>query len=265
MASNLHDVRRRQFKLKLTMLTKEILELLLKHLDCDSNYRVDYTGSKLVLRESSQHPPSETQKRHVDKLLSKLQEKDVLDYVEGFSNVRVTRDISVITPSKIITAVNPQKLLSLLGVQKEKPDHLNVDEKTWALIPDEIKDRWDRFSGSMQKHIINCVSENLEEKFKQLVTTRVFGESMRSPISFGVPRIPVRLPNPLLARGVSNELYDLHDILQIRERSPSNPALRRDPITRAYFSLDQVVPDTEALENIKKRAQDEQAPGITPP
>ncbi|WP_347251282.1 hypothetical protein [Legionella sp.] len=267
MASNLHDMKRRQFKLKLTILTKQILEVLLKSIDCDQNYRVNNTGSQLIVRESTQHPPSEKQKKAVDKLFGLLQQKDYLDFIESFVEVQVTRDTSIMTSSRTITSVSPRKLLFLLGVKEEKPAQINVDEKTWALIPKEIRGRWDRFNAPMQKHIINSImAENPEERFSQMVTGRVFKDSGDELVAYahGIPRIPVRLPNPSVASGVSEEIYDLRQILEIKERHPKDPFLRRNPTTGAYFKLDEVIPDAEALENKKDHTHEAEGRKITP-
>ncbi|WED43131.1 hypothetical protein [Legionella cardiaca] len=252
MASNLHEVRRQQIKLKAVLLVKNIFEQLLPLINCHENYRVSMTGTHLILRESSQTPPPERRKERVDALFSLFQEKGIFTFDEEAIAINVPDREATIVPCKVISKINLQKLFVFLGgATVEKPDH--VEEKTWLVMPKEIKLRWHRFSEPMQEHIVKCMSENLEERFKLLVTTEVYGKSVRSPISFEVPKIPVRLPNTNLPNGASNELYDLMEILNIKQRHPTNEALRRDPVTRNYFSLAEVIPDNEALGKIAQQ------------
>lgn len=232
----------------LIMFAAKIIEKLLESIHCSQHYRVEMASSYLRIRESTQNPPIERRKKRFEESMKTLQENGVFNLADGTLQAKVDdKDVSI--PFKKIDKIDLSNFFKWLGIDiSSKPD--DVDNKVWTVIPNEIKLRWDRFSDALQQHIVTCCAPNAEQGFNQIFETKMFGQSMRSPITFDVPKIPVRLPNDRLPEKVGNELYDLMDILKIEERDPANPKRRRDPMTRDYFDLKQVVPDKEAYEKI---------------
>lgn len=233
-------------QLAVLMFAAEITKALLKLSHCAQHYRVEVGGSSVIIRESTQNPPIERRRLRFEALANILVAKDIFDFSDGY--IRVRNDgVTVNIPCKEIKKINISKLFELLGVNiSSKPD--DVSEKVWTVIPREITSRWQRFSADMRQHVIVCCAPKAEDGFVDLLQTNVFTESKRSPITFEVPRIPVRLPNARL--GQSPELYDLMDILKINQRVPGQPELRCNPVTREPFDLKDVIPDVEAYQNI---------------
>ena len=58
---------------------------------------------------------------------------------------------NVSVPAMRIRAFNPTLIDNLYN---NKPKE--VDERVWAILPEEIKSRWARFSIAMQEHIVKC-------------------------------------------------------------------------------------------------------------
>ncbi|KTC76468.1 Uncharacterised protein [Legionella bozemanae] len=230
------------------LITNKILEAI----NCAQHYRVMRSGADIVIRESTQNPPIPRRKERAELFLAffrKAAEKGAFELKDAVIKAEVDGE-KVTIPCVKISHVNIAKFAQALGLTSGSA---KVDEKIWNVIPEGIRLRWDRFSSKMQEHIVQCCTPHADAGLLQTLNTAIFGNSMRSPIGFSVPKIPVRLPNSRLEGGVGNELYDLTEILAIRERHPQRPELRRDPITRDYFSLDEVVPDTEALEKIQQK------------
>jgi hypothetical protein len=231
------------------LVTNKILEAI----NCAQHYRVMRSGSDIVIRESTQNPPIERRKERVGLFLAffrKAAEKGAFELKDAVIKAEIDGE-KVTIPCIKISHVNIVKFAQALGLISS--GSAKVDEKIWNVIPEGIRLRWDRFSSKMQDHIVQCCTPHADAGLLQTLHTTVFGSSMRSPIGLSVPKIPVRLPNSRLEGGVGNELYDLTEILAIKERHPQRPELRRDPITRDYFSLDEVVADTEALEKIQQK------------
>ncbi len=105
------------------------------------------------------------------------------------------------------------------------------------------------FSPALQEYIKNCLRENLREEFEYNPMSAVLMSIAPSPITLTRRlEIPVRLPNAHL--GVSNEHYDLVELLNLQENYDGT---RNDPITRQLFNLGQIVPAPDILEKIKSR------------
>lgn len=230
------------------LVTNKILELI----NCVQHYRVTRVGSDIIIRESTSNPAIERRKERFELFLAffhKAAEKEVFELKKAVIKAEIDGG-NVTIPCIKISHINIAKFAQVLGLTSGS---VKVDKEVWNVIPEAIKLRWSRFSAKMQEHIIHCCTPHADAGLLQTLNTAIFGNSMRSPIGFSVPKIPVRLPNSHLKSGVGNELYDLTEILAIRERHPERPELRRDPITRDYFSLDEVLPDTEALEKIQQK------------
>ncbi|MCE0721720.1 hypothetical protein [Legionella resiliens] len=228
--------------------TNKILEMI----NCAQHYRVMRLGSEIVIRESTQNPPIARRKERVELFLAffhKAAEKGAFELKDAVIKAEIDGKKATI-PCIKISNVNIAKFAQVLGLTSGSA---KVDQKIWNVIPEEIKLRWNRFNDTMQDHIVHCCTPHADAGLLQTLNTAIFGNSMRSPIGFSVPRIPVRLPNSRLEAGVGNELYDLTEILAIQERHPQRPELRRDPITRDYFSLYEVLPDAAALEKIQQK------------
>lgn len=229
---------------------EKLLQILLKALKLDFFYRVLAVNGHLFIRESTLHSPPSYYEDRLAKMIELINKKGLISF---------TRRELIVSPSHRpetnihVTAYRVDEINADLIAFGRDNKPLGVDEKTWAVISPEIKTRWDRFSKPLQEHIIKCMVENLEDKYNQLLTTRVLGETLRSPIGLEAPTIPVRLPNAVL--GSSKEIYDLIEILNLRERNPANPGQRRNPITREFFDLNQVIPAPDALNELKLRAQ----------
>ncbi|KTD70812.1 hypothetical protein Ltuc_2823 [Legionella tucsonensis] len=230
------------------LVANKILEMI----NCAQHYRVMRIGSDIIIRESTQNPPIARRKERVELFLAffrKAAEKGSFELKDAVIKAEIEGEKATI-PCIKISHVNLAKFAQVLGLTSGSS---KVDPKIWNVIPEGIRSRWDRFNSKMKEHIVQCCTPHADVGILQTLHTTVFGDSMRSPIGFSVPKIPVRLPNPHLENGVGNELYDLTEILAIRERHPQHPDLRRDPITRDYFSLHDVLADTEALEKIQQK------------
>lgn len=238
---------------------QKFLGNFLKEQELDSFYRVQTDGDHLFIRESKQNPPQSSHKKNLDNLIELENAKGLIFFKKrrpivaspmNRPNIKITETLFE------AVEINPN-LMSL----DNKPTGMN--QKTWAIIPPEIKEYWGHFNNQLQQHIINCLAEKLDDRYDRLSTTRVLGNTYRSPIGLEAPKIPVRLPNAVL--GQSNEIYDLMEILNLpAERNPDNNlAQRRNPITREFFDLNQIIPAPKALEELKRRAN-VHAPSPTP-
>lgn len=242
------DRREVEAKKKIVALSAMVLNKLLKSLNCEEHYRVEILPDGLRIRESTQNPPIQRRKERFEAVLKVLESHGIFKFSDHRGRGLVGGhevDISYKTMSK----VNVAKLFEFLGLSATKKPE-NVDEHVWASVPKEIQSRWERFTPEMQEYIVTCCSENAEKNIADLLDTKLITDSKRSPISMDVPKIPVRLPNKNLKNGVSNEVYDLTELINIKQRDPKHPELRADPITRNFFDLREVIPAKEAREAI---------------
>lgn len=228
-------------------LIKKILLLV----NCAQHYRVDIKDGSIFIRESTQYRPPQRRSRRFQVIVNALA-------AGGFVRLRlgeirgIVNEENVIIPFYRLDQINIEKFFQLLGLAgPRKPQ--GVEEKIWMAIPNEIKAHWSQFSVPMQEHIIVCCTPNAEENFDNLLQSKLITDSLRSPVTFAVPKIPVRLPNMLLERKVGNEVYDLMDILNLKQRDPDHPEKRLDPMNRQPFSLNEVIPDPEARERILQK------------
>ncbi|MBB72397.1 MAG: hypothetical protein CMF50_08360 [Legionellales bacterium] len=118
-----------------------------------------------------------------------------------------------------------------------------VDNAVWGPLDPLITSNWNEFSSELRQHIIACqqfyndAARQPENIYSDgALRTKLVGDNAHCAITCDTTTIPVRLPNATL--GHSNEVYDLVSVLQFSGI---------DPMTRATFTLDQVIPDTEAL------------------
>ncbi len=226
----------------------KVIKLLLNIANCSNHYRVEILIGELIVRESTQDPPIPRRKERFEKLVRILEDKGVFKFVDKELLTRVDGQEKII-PCKSVIQINVNKLFEFLQMDfSDKP--ANIEESTWAAIPKAVKSRWRRFSSDMQVYIAECCKSNAEDRVFDLLQTRLITDSKRSPITFDVPKIPVRLPNPDLDGGASNEVYDLIEVLNIQQRDPEHFERRADPITRRFFDLSEVIPAKEARESI---------------
>lgn len=246
--SNYNQLTEEQKK-TLMSLVKLILSLV-----GDMYYRTTMEADSIRIRPRISNPPNASIQNKFQKYLLKLSEINLIAFEKA--------------PIPVFIGQFP--LTRVTSVESIKINYLNIDLLNRLLsdvgrvdgltIPPIIQLRWYRFNSEMHVHIKNCLKENLEEKYNNLLTTQILGNTFRSPIGLTAPTIPVRLPNELLPDNKSNEVYDLVEILNIRERNPSDPSQRCNPITRKYFSLNEIIPAPEALEELKKRIATTQEP-----
>ncbi|GEM_PF-6152358 len=240
-----------------------LLKGMLQLIHCQENYRLEEKGGHLIIRESASHPPSERQQAMLRHTLSQLspfiavhpsQMRAIIG--EGiFAKVRIVpffdiHEINEATVNATIASLNPA------GVVKPA----EIDDLAWARLPGEVKERWGRFSPEMQKYLVECTAVNLPNLFHQVSEARLddLGLTFLSPISFGPPPFPVRLPTPTSVDDVRadvNKVYDLLEVLAIAGRDPHDRSRRSHPVTREYFSLNEVLPAPDALMALKERAE----------
>lgn len=235
-------------KMQIAALSAAIIKKLLDISNCSQHYRVEISGDCLKIRESTQQPPIQRRKERFEELVRQLEGKGIFKFADThFVGIIDGREINI--PCKSVTQINVRKLCAFLGLGvTEKPQ--NVEESVWVVIPNEIKIRWNRFSPELQEYIVTCCEPNAGDNIVNLLETKLITDSKRSPITFDVPNIPVHLPNPDLKGGASNEVYDLVEILNIKQRDPNHPERRADPLTRRYFDLKEVIPAKEVHEKI---------------
>ncbi len=238
-------------KAKMVVLLALVINQVLRIAQCSQHYRVEITHKGLRVRESTQNPPSLKKKNLFITLMINLQAVGIFKFVNKLEVVNVDGK-NVNLNYIFVTQINIKNLSALLGIDLTgKPE--NVDEKVWAVIPEEIKSRWNRFSPDIQAYIVTCCETKAEDGFASLLETKLISDSKRSPLTFEVPNIPVRLPNPDLESGASNEVYDLVEVIKIRERDPNHPERRLDPMNRRPFDLKDVVPAREMREAIMQQ------------
>lgn len=229
-------------------LSAAVIQQLLEVSNCSQHYRVEAIQGVLRIRESTQHPPVQRRKQRFEDIIGILESKEIFKFSDNIVRAMIDgREENI--PCKNLTQINLRKLFEFIGLDISKKP-ANIEESIWAAIPTEIKSRWGRFGRDMQEYIVECCKVNAEERVFDLLQTKLVTDSKRSPISFDVPKIPVRLPNSDLEGGASHEVYDLIEILNIQQRDPQNPERRADPLTRRYFNLNEVIPAREVRENI---------------
>lgn len=235
-------------KMQIAALSAAIIKKLLELSNCSQHYRVEILNDGLIIRESTQNPPIQRRKERFEGLVRKLEGEGIFKFADA-RGVGIVDGQEVNIPCKSVTQINVRKLFVFLGLGvDEKPQ--NVEESVWVVIPKEIKVRWNRFSPELQEYIVMCCEPHAGFNIVNLLETKLITDSKRSPITFDVPNIPVHLPNPDLKSGASNEVYDLVEVLNIKQRDPDHPERRADPITRRYFDLTEVIPAKEAREKI---------------
>ena len=257
-------------------IVSSILKGMLVMANCDANYRILQDAEDLMIRQSTSNPPPERRRL---RLMLVLVQNPLIKIKIGTIKVRGHLNEQISIPTFFINEINEvfvNKIIAKLTKSPiKKPDDL--DDLIWSHLPDEITKRWDRFSGAMQKHIVECVTADLPKLLAKIPDQKQadIGVTFMSPIGLSTPSLPVRLPPPKKSEADApaasgpadskaavtdvkaevNKVYDLLEILAIKERDPSDASRRRHPITHEYFSLQDVLPAADALIELKKRAE----------
>lgn len=232
---------KRQLKLLLTIIFASA-GTLLKH------YRIEESTNHLFIRPSTSSAP---ELRHIERfhviltslhLLGLIKTRNARGLLSNRSSIQLIN----------ISEFDPDLVAQILPANHVRNAPNNVEEHIWRMLPVEITLRWQRFNPPLQAHIIECVKANLADQFEQ-INTQLLGQTMRSPILFTLPTIPVRLPD-------QHNIYDLKEILNIQQRDPANPARRAHPLTGEYFGLEQVIAAPDALSQLQHRIQNAMFP-----
>ncbi len=235
---------------------ENILNQIFTSLELSSVLRIEKRKSCIIIRESTSNQPTPDQRN----LFKKIMLSNNLSVVLPIETTKITLMVSnnvifskltafSIPHSKINAAIVNEFAANLKKGLMEKSKPGNIELKLWAAIPEAIRKEWKNFNDALQKHILACVKPNfIIEDFSRLCQSDVLGDSFRSPIGLSVPKIPVRLPNQHLANGVSNEVYDLNEVLKFKGK---------DPINRGQFNLKDIIPATKAHQEILERKQKE--------
>lgn len=215
-----------------------IMTLLLKAMQVDTKFRVERSVSNLHIRQSTGNSPSPTEKAKLSSILNKLQQLGFISFEAATLEVPgLFRQV----PSYKIKGIN-EMFLNQLSLENKpssrKPNNLSQEE--WAVIPRTIQQHWTNFSEELRAHIVQCMKEDLSERYKDAQMTQIFGDTLRSPIGMEVPKIPVKLPT-----GPRDVVYDLEELLKLKKRE--------DPLTREAFELNKILPDPAGLSVLLQR------------
>ena len=225
---------------------QDILQARLRQSKCTKHYRILECHGNLIVRASAYQPPSPKQSVSFGNSMLLLFLNSLLSWkmetmtLQGYLGERVT------SKAFVIVHINDKMINEMIGnaAKLKKPEH--IDDFIWSQLSDQITTRWERFSVIMQNHLLACVEVKLE--LSKLSDPQQDQSSCSHSMSF-----PVRLP---LFGGVSNEsdkTYDLFDLLAIKDRDPNDITRRRCPFNDQYFSLDQLLPDAVALNELKQQ------------
>jgi len=226
-------------------LEKKVIQLLIHTIfnqaraSFNEHYRIEFRENGVYLRESTQNPPSQEARNAFMLFLRQISK--YFKFARGHSSL-------------MLIQYNSEKVNRIIRELVAKKPH-GVSEQHWSLIPNRVKEKWKYFSDEMRDFIIKCMSINLQEKYDKLLTTAVLSDTMRCPINFTHPIIPVRLPNQHLTTGKTNQLFDLEAVLNIQQRDPQDIRRRANPITRDYFDLNEIIPDLDALQKLENNVQ----------
>jgi hypothetical protein len=233
-----------------------ILNTILKGLRIDHHYKILQDRDDIMVRQSTSNPPSS----HQSKLLTQfLAELPLVKIKVGNIQMRGMYE-QIKIPTFFITEINAalanQIVAKLSGSIAKKP--AEVDEFTWSQLPKDITMRWDRFSPDLQKHLVDCIGADLQKHLAAIpdAMQSAIGITVQSPVGREAPSFPVRLPgataNPGEEKRDVNAVYDLMEVLAFQKDARG---VRKNPLTREKFELNQVLPAPDALVEIKKRAE----------
>ena len=231
-----------------------ILKSILKKIGCEANYRFHQGEESLMIRESTLNPPTQMQR-----IILRLSLRKNPFFTIKMAKIKVIGHLEQISiPTFFLHKINEnltnEFIEKIAKLVVKKPD--DIDDIMWAHLPDEITLRWNRFSVSMKKHLIECMAVDLPNLFSKMADQdphHGLGKTFISPIGLSAPSFPVRLPS---SASQAEKVYDLLEVLAIQDRDPSDTTRRCHPLTpRVYFSLHDVLPASDALAELKKRAE----------
>lgn len=234
-----------------TLQKKKLLEILrgiLKENNLQSHFAID-ESPRLMIRIKTSNPPTNKQ---LEIMAHVLLENPLIEIKQGILEMSSSsRKIRI--PIFVISKINKSIIDEQLQIKKPE----DVDDLSWAIFSDAIKEKWEDLSTPMKHHLLECVKINLSQMFAKIPEEKL-GQTFKSPISFEAPSFPVRLPgaDPQKdSHAACNMVYDLNEILAINERDPKNDARYSHPLTREYFILNEVIPAQDALIELKARAE----------
>lgn len=239
-----------------------ILKMFLHRLHLSPYYRVEQTENSLRLRTSTQNPPEQRHKARLEMLLQLFMTQEFMqvEKIRTAALAPIARGAygAVAITLYRVTQVSPI-LFQNLRASNNCPD--DIREELWAAMDLEIKQGWSHFSDALKTHIKTSLNANLQERYDNLLTTQVLGDTFRSPVGLSITAIPVRLPNARLESGASNEVYDLVEVLKFPRDHNGH---FRNPITRDTHRLIDIIPAPESTAELIRRLAAAEVPQREP-
>ena len=227
-----------------------LLNILLRRLNCNDNYRVHDDRKDIMIRESTSNPPPARRQRRIQTILTAFKIEVKIGAISITSLLRAHRQI----PTMFVQQVD-KKLLDVLALATIKnPD--GVDEATSSYIPKTVRAHWDDFSSSMQNHLIKCAQANLASLLSKLSDSDI-DLTFISPVGLAPPAFPVRLPLTAGAVAIDdpgaavNQVYDITELLSFKIGADGS---RKHPLTSMPFRLGDILPAPDALKLLLEQA-----------
>lgn len=234
--------------------TAAILKIILKALNCYENYRILDDGEDLMIRQSTGTPPPERRQVRLAMVLSHLPFLKIkLGAIQTRAAIGVIR-----IPTFFINEIDEAFIAKFMSASTAVKKPVEVDDLVWSRLPNEALENWTRFSAPLQKHLIECAATDLATLFSKAPEDAV-GVTFLSPVGLDAPSFPVRLPLPPAAGGAGgagaaaadvradvNKVYDIVEVVKMRGKNP---------LTRASFTLEEVLPASDALKILKERVE----------
>ncbi len=132
----------------------------------DMYYRTTTETDSIRIRPRISNPPNASIQNKLQKILVKLSEINLIAFEKAPIPVFIGQ-----FPLTRVTSVESIKI-NYLNIDLLNSLQSDVGRVDGLTIPPIIQLRWDRFNSEMHAHIKNCLKENLEEKYNNLLTTQ---------------------------------------------------------------------------------------------